>query len=34
VVGLLIAVPVLAIVKIFCAHTEELNSVAELLGND
>jgi len=34
VVGLLIAVPVLAMVKIFCTHTEELNSVAELLGND
>jgi predicted PurR-regulated permease PerM len=34
VVGLLIAVPVLAMVKIVCAHTQELNSVAELLGND
>ena len=34
VVGLLIAVPVLAIVKIICAHTHELNPVGELLGND
>ena len=34
VVGLLIAVPVLAMVKIVCAHTKELTSVAELLGND
>jgi predicted PurR-regulated permease PerM len=34
VVGLLIAVPVLATVKIFCEHTKELSPVAELLGID
>ena len=34
VVGLLIAVPVLAMVKIVCTHTKELTPVAELLGND
>jgi predicted PurR-regulated permease PerM len=34
VVGLLIAVPVLAMVKIVCTHTEELNPIADLLGND
>ena len=34
VVGLLIAVPVLAVVKIYCAHNDELAPVAELLGSD
>jgi predicted PurR-regulated permease PerM len=33
-VGLLIAVPVLAMTKIYCAHNEELSPVAELLGGD
>jgi len=34
VVGLLIAVPGLAIVKIYCGHDEELSPVADLLGRD
>ena len=34
VVGLLIAVPVLAVVKIYCAHNDEMAPVAELLGSD
>ena len=34
VVGLLIAVPVLAMLKIYCAHDEALSPVADLLGND
>jgi predicted PurR-regulated permease PerM len=34
VVGLLIAVPVLAILKILCSHDERLAPVAELLGQD
>lgn len=33
-VGLLIAVPVLAMVKILCTHNEELSPVADLLGRD
>ena len=34
VVGLLIAVPVLAIVRIVCAHDDELAPIAALLGRD
>jgi predicted PurR-regulated permease PerM len=34
VVGLLIAVPVLVIVKIYCAHSEDLAPFGELLGRD
>lgn len=33
-VGVLIAVPVLAMAKIYCAHNEELSPVADLLGGD
>jgi predicted PurR-regulated permease PerM len=33
-VGLLIAVPVLAMVKIYCSHQDELAPVAELLGGE
>jgi predicted PurR-regulated permease PerM len=33
-VGLLIAVPVLAMLKIYCAHDEALSPLADLLGND
>lgn len=34
VVGLLIAVPVLAVVKIYCAHDEELSAVEAILSGD
>ena len=34
VVGLLITVPVLAMVRIYCAHDEALSPIAELLGQD
>ena len=34
IVGLLIAVPVLAMVKIYCAHDEQLRGLAEMLGRD
>jgi predicted PurR-regulated permease PerM len=32
--GLLIAVPVLAMVKICCSHNEDLAPIAEFLGRD
>jgi predicted PurR-regulated permease PerM len=34
VVGLLIAVPVLAVIKILCSHDERMVPIAELLGQD
>src|SRR6185295_1085924 len=34
IVGLLIAVPVLAMVKIYCAHDEEMSSVEAILSGD
>jgi predicted PurR-regulated permease PerM len=34
IVGLLIAVPLLAMVKIYCAHDDDLASIALLLGRD
>jgi len=34
VVGLLIAVPVLAVLKILCSHDERMVPIAELLGQD